>query len=164
MGRYPIIGGARWSRNRNFHSRLCRDTNSLFRLSLMKISRIDCGVWMRPVPINIILWSISTECKLWVLFNALKFRCNIWDITSDRFLIRSIRFVIAMNIPPNCYCFLSIDGRKLYITNYRKYNKFIWLTKISDKLHQFISGFLLGIAITALQTTRKAYLIICRIE
>lgn len=49
-GKYPIIGGARWSRNRNFHSRLCREVNSDFVLSITDNSRINCGVWRRPVP------------------------------------------------------------------------------------------------------------------
>lgn len=46
------MGGARWSRNRNFHSRLWRDVNSLLVLSTIDISRMSWGVWSRPVPTN----------------------------------------------------------------------------------------------------------------
>lgn len=50
-----MMGGARWSRNRNFHSRLWRDVNSLFFAPLMEISRISFGFWMRVVPTKMYL-------------------------------------------------------------------------------------------------------------
>lgn len=49
-GKYPMIGGARWSRNRNFHSKLCLDVNSLLLQSTIGISLISLGAETLPVP------------------------------------------------------------------------------------------------------------------
>lgn len=43
------MGGARWSKNRNFHSRLCRDVNSLRLESSSDTLRISWGVWRQPM-------------------------------------------------------------------------------------------------------------------
>lgn len=50
-----------WSKNKNFHSRLCLDVNSLFTESTRTISRISCGWCNRPVPTNTSLGPKSSE-------------------------------------------------------------------------------------------------------
>lgn len=62
-----MIGGARWSRNKNFHSRLCRLENSLF-VSIKETSRISGGDVRRPVPTNNILLSMESLEKLTLTF------------------------------------------------------------------------------------------------
>ena len=49
-----MMGGARWSTRRNFHSRLCLEMNSDWLLCTTGSSRISCGVTSRPVATNTI--------------------------------------------------------------------------------------------------------------
>lgn len=84
-----------WSKNKNFHSRLCLDVNSLLLESTMDISLISWGVWRRPVPTKTIL----KDRQIWSGFqHKISFSYLLFASSAKLLLLETIGSTSAVSI------------------------------------------------------------------